>query len=316
MTTLLVCSVGGHLAQLHRLAPQLEGIEEDRVWVTFDCAQSRSLLGGEEAVLLDYVGPRDVRGVLRHAASAVGLFAGSGRFSSVVSTGSGIALSFLPVGRAHGVSCHYIESFTRTQGPSLTGRLLRNVPGVKLYSQYPGWSGGPWRYAGSVFDSFAAGPPLPRADRISRAVVTLGTMRDYPFARLIERLITVLGPGPEVLWQTGCTDVAELGIEGRREIPQAELAAAISEADVVVAHAGCGSAMAALAAGKMPVLVPREAARGENVDDHQRLLAAELSRRGLAIVRDADSVTLEDLTDAAARTVLSTSASRFHLDMR
>jgi len=314
VSTLLVCSVGGHLAQLHRLSPQLEGVEDERIWVTFDCAQSRSLLSGEKAVLLDYVGPRDVRGVLRHAVSAVAMFGGRGRFSSVVSTGSGIALSFLPVGRAHGASCHYIESFTRTDGPSLTGRLLGTVPGVKLYSQYPGWARGPWRYAGSVFDSFAVGPPLPRPARIARAVVTIGTMRDYPFARLIERLVAVLDAGTEVLWQVGCTDVAALGIEGHREIPQPELSAAIADADVVVAHAGCGSAMAALTAGKVPVLVPREAARGENVDDHQRLLAAELSRRRLAIVRDAGSVTLEDLTDAAARSVSSAPASRFRLD--
>jgi hypothetical protein len=53
-----------------------------------------------------------------------------------VSTGSAIALSFLPVARLRGVPCHCIESAARSASPSQTGRLLRRVPGVRLYTQY------------------------------------------------------------------------------------------------------------------------------------------------------------------------------------
>jgi UDP-N-acetylglucosamine transferase subunit ALG13 len=185
----------------------------------------------------------------------------------------------------------------------MTGRLLERMPGIALYAQYPGWARPPWEYSGSVLDAFTPGPCLLEQATIERAVVTLGTMQDYSFRRLVERALAILPPETEVLWQVGCTDVSDLPIRGRRQLPAAELQQAIEEADVVIAHAGCGSSVAALEAGKKPILVPRRAAHGENVDDHQLLIASELARRGLAIMRSADELTLEDLRLAARSTV-------------
>ena len=105
MTTLLVSSVGGHLTQLHRLLPRLEAIDAERCWVTFDSPQSRSLLAGEDAIFLDYAGPRDAKTLLRHSLVARRLFRPGHRYSTIVSTGSGIALSFLPLARLRGGSC-------------------------------------------------------------------------------------------------------------------------------------------------------------------------------------------------------------------
>jgi UDP-N-acetylglucosamine--N-acetylmuramyl-(pentapeptide) pyrophosphoryl-undecaprenol N-acetylglucosamine transferase len=314
MTTLLVTSVGGHLTQMHRLLPRLQGIDSDYRWVTFDGPQSRSLLDGHDVTYLDYTGPRDVKNILRHSLVARRLFGDHHNFSSVISTGSGIALSFLPLARLRGIPCHYIESFTRSTGPSLTGALLARVPGIRLYAQYPGWAERPWRYAGSVFDTYVPNEPMLRTGTLRRVVVTLGTMEDYSFRRLVERVVGLLDRDVEVLWQVGCTDVAGLGIEGRRQLPARELQEAIRDADVVIAHAGCGSSLSALEAGKQPVLVPRLAAHGENVDDHQALLAEELSRRGLAIVRSVETLSIDDL-HMAARTSVRTlpQASPFQL---
>jgi UDP-N-acetylglucosamine transferase subunit ALG13 len=300
MTSLLVTSVGGHLTQLKRLLPSMCQLDAQRTWVTFDTPQSRSMLAGEDVIYLDYTRPRDVKNVLRHTLTARRLFSGSHPFSTVISTGSGIALSFLPLGRLRGASCHYIESFTRSSGPSLTGRLLSHVPGISLYAQFPGWATEPWSYAGSVFDTFAAGEPTHARTEIRTAVVTLGTMQDYQFRALVERSIDVLGPSVEVLWQVGCTDVSGLPIDAHSQIPAHELASAIEAADVVIAHAGCGSAIAALEAGKKPVLIARRESHGENVDDHQALLADELARRELAIVRGVDDLTSADLRLAAS----------------
>jgi UDP-N-acetylglucosamine transferase subunit ALG13 len=305
MTTLLVSSVGGHLTQLHRLLPVLEGVEQDRRWVTFDSPQSRSLLAGEDVIFLDYTGPRDVKNVLRHTRTARRLFRGRHPFSTVVSTGSGIALSFLPIGRLRGCSCHYIESFTRSTGPSKTGRLLSRFGGISLYAQYPAWATPPWKYAGSVFDAFQPSPAAGRVRSIERVVVTLGTMEHYSFRRLIERALRVIPSTAEVLWQVGCTDVTDLPIRAHVQIPAHQLEDAMRDADVVIAHAGTGSAIAALEAEKMPVLIPRLSARGENVDDHQMHLAEELSARGLAIVRDVEQLTLDDLRAAAGSLVES-----------
>jgi UDP-N-acetylglucosamine transferase subunit ALG13 len=303
MSTLLVSSVGGHLADLHRLLPRLQGVDEDRVWVTFDTPQSRSLLCNEEVIYVDYTGPRDVKNVLRHSLLARFLFRGRHPFSTVVSAGSGVALSFLPLGRMHGASCHYIECSARSVGPSMTGRLLSRVPGIHLYTQYRDWARPPWAFAGSVLDTFVSTSRSGDAT-IRRAVVTLGTMEDYEFRALVERALAVLPADAEVLWQVGCTDVSDLPIVAHRQLPTRELQEAIEAADVVIAHAGCGSSVSALEAGKTPVLVPRRRSHAENVDDHQLLIAEELSKRDLAVVRSVEDLTLEDLLIAARGSVL------------
>ena len=117
------------------------------------------------------------------------------------------------------------------------------------------------------------------------------------------RLLEILPPDVEVLWQTGDTDVSDLGIEGHHAIPERELIDAMAAADVVVAHAGVGTALAAMEVGRCPILVPRRLAHGEHVDDHQIQIADELDRRGLALSVDADDLSLGDLTTAAAMRV-------------
>ena len=59
-----------------------------------------------------------------------------------------------------------------------------------------------------------------------------------------------------------------------------------------------GSALTALAAGHRPVLADRSAALGEFRDDHQRQVAAELQRRGLALHRNPSEITVDDLVAA------------------
>lgn len=289
--TLLVASAGGHLTQLHQLRPRLhvagERLADQPVtWVTFDTPQSRSLLAGEDVVFARYTAPRDVRGVAANFSLARRLISRGG-YHRVVSTGAAVALSFLPIARALGVDAHYIESATRTRGPSLTGGLLARMPGIHLYSQHANWAHGRWGYAGSVFDGFAAHRSAHRA-AVSSVVVTLGTMRTYGFRRLLERLARILPPGVTGLWQTGCTDVrgidlGNLDVEVRAAVPAQELSAAMRAADVVVSHAGTGSALAAIEVGKCPVLVPRSPEMDEHVDDHQFHTAEMLSARGLAV---------------------------------
>lgn len=265
--------------------------------MTFDTSQARSLLAGEDVIYARYTASRDMRGVLVNTGVARRVLT-TGRYRNVVSTGSAIALSFLPLANTLGARCHYIESATRVTGPSLTGRLLARVPGIHLYNQYPAWAGGRWRFVGSVFDAFTARPVTPPA-AIRRVVVTLGTAKTFGFRRLVERLVAVLPPDAEVLWQTGCTDTGGLAIDARTAVGAGELDAAMRAADVVVCHAGTGSALGALEAGRCPVLVPRSAAHGEVVDGHQELLAAELTGRGLAVRADASELTLDHLRDAA-----------------
>lgn len=298
MTTLLVASSGGHLAELHDLVPRL-GVQERR-WVTFDSPQSRSLLAGEDVVHVPPAASRDLVGAVRDLVIARKMFRRR-RYDQVISTGASVAMSFFVPATAAGVNCAYIESATRTHGPSLTGRMAARLPGVRMFTQYRSWADETWLYGGSIFDGFAAEPSGRRPVR--KVVVTLGTHPRYTFPRLLARLVDVLPPGLDVLWQVGATRIARMPADARVSVPVDEMRRAMREADVVVSHAGVGSALAAMQAGRRAVYVPRRRLHGEHVDDHQVAMARELQSRDLVLAREADEVTFADLETAASWSV-------------
>jgi UDP-N-acetylglucosamine:LPS N-acetylglucosamine transferase len=300
LATLLVASAGGHLQELFDLLPRFDPVQApDPTWVTFDTAQARSLLAGADVVYAPYPRPRDLAVTARHALLARRVLA-RGRFNYVISTGSSIAVPFLAGGRLRGASCHYVESATRRTAPSLTGKIVARLPGISLYSQVSSWAK-PWHYSGTVFDGYemTQGPRRP----ILKVAVATGSSESYGFRRLLEVALDALPAGVEVTWQTGSTPVDGLSIEARPGIPSAQLAAEFAAADVVITHAGVGLSLLALSSGRCPVLVPRLAERGEHVDNHQREVAAELDRRGLAVACEADDLTTDVLERAAARSI-------------
>ena len=311
MPTLFVSTTGGHLTQLFAMSTRIPDIDDERVWVTHDNAQSRSLLDGEDVEFVPYIGVRDVRGVLASVPRAHRLLK-KRNLTRVVSAGSGIALGYLPYLAARGVEAHYIESAARASGPSSAGRLLRLVPRVNRYTQYRHLAAGRLRYVGSVFDGFVAAD-TPRPAVIRRAVVTIGTAEEFPFRRVLDALVPLLGPGGalerqqgsavDTLWQTGGTPTGGLGIAPTPWIPATELAGALATADLVVSHAGAGSALSALQAGRCPVLIPRELAHGEVGDDHQGQLATTLAQRGIAIHCTVGRMKTADLIAAAGRSI-------------
>lgn len=301
MTILLVASTGGHLAQLVELADRLPATASDRHWVTFRGPQSESLLAGERVTFVPEIRERDHIGVLRAATHAIRLFTRE-RFKAVISTGSGVALAFLPYAAMLGIDAHYIESSSRVRTRSATGRLLSLLPRIRLYQQSSEGATGRWRYGGSVFDNFEARAKPARPLR--RVVVTVGIGTEGGFRRLIERLVQILPPGLDVLWQTGPTPVDGLNIRPRPLVSALELQNAMREADVVIAHGGCGSALTALKTGKCPILVPRDPVLGETVDEHQIEFASTLSEKGLALHRDPGSLVFADLQVAAERVVI------------
>jgi UDP-N-acetylglucosamine transferase subunit ALG13 len=155
-------------------------------------------------------------------------------------------------------------------------------------------------------------------DAVLRVVVTVGAATQYPFRRLFEHLAPLLaadgalaqatGLPVEVLWQTGDTPVDDLPIRATPALPAAELGAAQGKADLVISHAGTGSALAALNAGRYPILATRDSARGEQVDDHQHQLATELARRGLAMHRDAQAITVDDMIETMGISIRRTAS--------
>jgi UDP-N-acetylglucosamine--N-acetylmuramyl-(pentapeptide) pyrophosphoryl-undecaprenol N-acetylglucosamine transferase len=114
--------------------------------------------------------------------------------------------------------------------------------------------------------------------------VTLGT-HQQPFDRAVD-LVAALQERDNVLVQHGATPPRPglPHVEWSEYLDWEPLTARMRDADVVITHAGVGSAVTAIRAGKKPVLVPRLARFGEHVDDHQLQLAARLADFGLAVV--------------------------------
>ncbi len=297
-TRVLIASTGGHLAEMLALAPRLAPASADELWVTFESDQSRSLLAGRRVEFVRDTPPRDWRGVV-HNVGAAQLLLNKYNVGSAISTGAGVALSFLPLARVRGIPTHYIESCARIDRPFLTGRLLERFGGVKLYTQHNSRAIGRWKYRGSVFDSYER-ISVAAPKQLRKVVVTVGTL-PFPFMRLLTRLRTILPAGVEVLIQSGVAGqlVDWPAARMRPMMPPEELRLAMAEADAVVAHAGIGSLLMAFDAGKLPILVPRTQRHGEHVDDHQVHIARAFAAEGRAVMADAATITLEDLTEAS-----------------
>lgn len=289
-TTLFVASTGGHLSELIQLAPRIEPESSKRIWVTFDTPQSRSMLEGENVEFVSFIAPRQWGALIKNFMPSLRILRHY-RPSRVFSTGAGIALSFLPFARIFGAQPTYIESAARIDGPSATGKIVARIPGVATYCQYRNWAGGSWQFGYSVFDDFVSdGQEASLAVERPRIFVQVGTL-DYPFDRLVERVVEKLPPEADVTWQLGATPPpADLPGQQFGFAPAAELAEVIEKATVVISHAGCGSALMALNHGVRPVLVPRWSAEGEHVDDHQVQVATELSGRGIATYAEVDAI--------------------------
>lgn len=120
MKVLLVCSSGGHLAQLYRLRPWWE--RHDRTWVTFADQQAQSLLEGERMQAAHAPTTRNIPNAIRNLRLAIRVIR-SERPDVAISDGAGVAFPFFLVCKVLGVRTVYLEVYDRISRPSMTGRL-------------------------------------------------------------------------------------------------------------------------------------------------------------------------------------------------
>jgi len=147
---LIVCSTGGHLLQMQELHEAWEPFE--RVWVTFDKSDSRSLLRDERVIHAFSPTNRNIPNLLRNLRLAFRVLRAE-RPSSILTTGAGVAVPFAWMGKLLGVPTIYVESVTRIEGLSLSGRMIKPVA-KHLYAQWPELaesSAGSIKFAGNLF---------------------------------------------------------------------------------------------------------------------------------------------------------------------
>lgn len=122
-SVVLVCSSGGHLAQMMALRSWWDG-RDDVEWVTFDTTDAVSLLEGEEVTYAHSPTTRNAKNAVRNFGQALSLMR-KRRPSMIVSCGAGVAVPYFVAAYLYGVPRVYIEVVDRIETPTLTGRLCR-----------------------------------------------------------------------------------------------------------------------------------------------------------------------------------------------
>jgi beta-1,4-N-acetylglucosaminyltransferase len=121
-----------------------------------------------------------------------------------------------------------------------------------------------------------------------------------PFARLLEAVCELAPRLPQpVFVQFGSARTFRCpSCSGAAFVEMAEFERRVGEAELLILHAGAGSVIHAVRAGKMPVVMPRLASLGEHVDDHQLEFARQLEKTGKVLVAH-DASTLAQAAVAA-----------------
>lgn len=117
-------------------------------------------------------------------------------------------------------------------------------------------------------------------ERVLMVFVTVGT-HEQPFDRLmreIERLVAV-GVLEDAVVQYGYSTVQPAGCRCKKFLPYDEMLQLLTEADIVITHGGPSTFIEAMSYGKTPIVVPRQAACGEHVNDHQIAFVRQFSER-------------------------------------
>jgi UDP-N-acetylglucosamine:LPS N-acetylglucosamine transferase len=133
MKLLLVCSSGGHFKGLFQLEPFWS--RHSRRWVSFDTPTTRSALAAEQVHWAYSPTNRNLKNLLRNALLSWSVLR-SYRPDLILSTGAGVAVPFLILGKLLGHRTAFVESITRIETLSLSARLVLPFLDV-LYVHWP-----------------------------------------------------------------------------------------------------------------------------------------------------------------------------------
>lgn len=133
-TVALVCSPGGHLQQMLALRDAWSDL--DHVWVTLDGPDVDYLLAEERVYRAHGPTNRSLVNLVRNLVVAWRVIS-EARPDVVLSTGAALAVPCFLVARLRGRRAVYVESLTRTDSLSLSGRLVYPLASA-FFVQWPG----------------------------------------------------------------------------------------------------------------------------------------------------------------------------------
>lgn len=125
MRICLVCSHGGHLAEILHLMEAFEGHET--FFITYDSARTREL---ERKYLLRNIGKNPL--LMAYALFSIFRILRKEKPKLIVSTGAEIAIPAFYLAKLFRIKTIFIESWTRVVQPTGTGRIVYPVSDVFL----------------------------------------------------------------------------------------------------------------------------------------------------------------------------------------
>jgi hypothetical protein len=126
---LLVCSSGGHLAQLMALESWWSSLR--RTWVTFDKVDAISILKGEDVVWAYHPTTRNIPNLIRNLFLAVRTIRRL-RPDIIISSGAAVSFPFFLVGKLFRIPTCFIEVYDYIEHRTLSGRLCRPISDLFL----------------------------------------------------------------------------------------------------------------------------------------------------------------------------------------
>lgn len=117
-----------------------------------------------------------------------------------------------------------------------------------------------------------------------KTFVSIGNAKQH-FSRLlnaVEKNIVLL-PKP-ILIQRGHTPFESTQCDVVDFVNMDQFSSIVQQAEVLIFHAGAGSVLHAIKAGKLPIIMPRSMSLNEHVNDHQFQLASLLHAEGKALM--------------------------------
>lgn len=117
----LVGSSGGHLTHLYMLKSFWN--THDRIWVTFDKEDARSILEGEKIYPCYFPTNRNLKNLIKNTFLAFKVLKKENP-DILISSGAAVAVPFFYLAKLRGKKLIYIEVYDRIDKPTITGKLV------------------------------------------------------------------------------------------------------------------------------------------------------------------------------------------------
>lgn len=117
----LICSSGGHFYELYSLNDLWAS--SDHFWVTFPAKDTQCLLKNDRVYFAYYPTNRNIKNFLKNLYLSYKILSKE-KPDVIISTGAGVGVPFVYLGKLLGIKTIFIESLTRIHRLSLSGKLV------------------------------------------------------------------------------------------------------------------------------------------------------------------------------------------------